>query len=219
MTGGEHRVTRLLVTTAHPQALIYRGPNFGRLLVPEHFARARATAEAGIPWAADNGCYQRLDGPAYRRMLDAIAGLPGCLFVTVPDAVADAGATLERWAEWAPIARATGQPLAFVAQDGLTFDAMPWDEADALFLGGSTEWKLGPVAAGFADEAKRRGLYLHMGRVNTRKRLNYARLLDCDSVDGTGYSRYLRARLAPALAEWVRDPLRRWQYRLMRASA
>ncbi len=202
------------MTTAHPQALKHRGDGFGRLLVPEHHPRARDTAEAGIPWAADNGCYQGLDAVLYRRLLAKIAGLPGGLFVVVPDVVSDAPATLALWHEWKEEVARAGQPLALVAQDGLRSSDVPWDELDALFIGGSTDWKLGPGAAVLADEAKARGKYLHMGRVNGRRRLNYARLIGCDSVDGTGFSRFRDTHLDVAIAEWRHDPLRSHQHRL-----
>lgn len=80
-----------------------------------------------------------------------------------------------------------GLPGAFVGQDGLTLElAEPlWDRFDVFFIGGSTEWKLGPVARELAAEAKARGKHVHMGRVNSGKRVAYARLIGCDSVDGT----------------------------------
>jgi hypothetical protein len=42
---------------------------------------------------------------------------------------------------------------------------VPWDAFDVLFLGGTTDWKLGPAAADLTAEARRRGLVVHMGRV------------------------------------------------------
>jgi hypothetical protein len=56
---------------------------------------------------------------------------------------------------------------------------------DVLFIGGDTEWKLGPVASDLAAQAKRRGKWVHMGRVNSEKRLRYADAIGCDSADGT----------------------------------
>jgi hypothetical protein len=38
-----------------------------------------------------------------------------------------------------------GYPAAFVAQDRWDETATPWDEFDVLFVGGSTEFKLGVV--------------------------------------------------------------------------
>ncbi len=202
------------MTTAHPQALEFAGEGFGRLLVPEHFPRARDTAEAGIPWAADNGCYQGLDAPLYRAMLATIAGLPGCLFVVVPDVVSNSRATGELWREWAPEVAAAGHPLALVAQDGLRSADVPWDELGALFVGGSTEFKLSLAAADLVAEANERGLHTHMGRVNGARRLNYARLIGCDSVDGSGFSRFRDTWLELAIREWRTAPLRSHQHRL-----
>ena len=199
-------MTLILVTTGHPQAVEHAGPGFGRLLVPDHFARAGDTARAGIPWAADNGCFQRLDVRAFGRMLDAITGLPGCLFVAVPDVVGDAAATLRRWQVWSPIVRQTGQPLALVAQDGLRACDVPWDEVGALFVGGTTEWKVGDAAARLVYAAKRRGLHVHMGRVNGRRRFKYAEALGCDSVDGSSFSKWRNTWLPDALC-WHRQPL------------
>jgi hypothetical protein len=205
---------RILVTTAHPQALRHQHPDgFGRLLVPDHFPRARDTAEAGIPWAADNGCYQGLDERRYRRLIATIDGLPGCLFVTVPDVVGDARATRRLWHLWRDVAD-VGQPLALVAQDGLRSSDVPWDEMGALFIGGTTEWKESTEVADLVAEAKERGLHVHMGRVNGRRRLNYARLIGCDSIDGTAFSMFRDTWLPKAIDEWRVEPLRPHQHRL-----
>jgi hypothetical protein len=205
---------RILVTTAHPQALRHQHPDgFGRLLVPDHFPRARDTAEAGIPWAADNGCYQGLDERRYRRLIATIDGLPGCLFVTVPDVVGDARATRRLWHLWRDVAD-VGQPLALVAQDGLRSSDVPWDEMGALFIGGTTEWKESTHVADLVAEAKERGLHVHMGRVNGRRRLNYARLIGCDSIDGTAFSMFRDTWLPKAIDEWRVEPLRPHQHRL-----
>jgi hypothetical protein len=205
---------RILVTTAHPQALRHQHPDgFGRLLVPDHFPRARDTAEAGIPWAADNGCYQGLDERRYRRLIATIDGLPGCLFVTVPDVVGDARATRRLWHLWRDVAD-VGQPLALVAQDGLRSSDVPWDEMGALFIGGTTELKESTHVADLVAEAKERGLHVHMGRVNGRRRLNYARLIGCDSIDGTAFSMFRDTWLPKAIDEWRVEPLRPHQHRL-----
>lgn len=48
-----------------------------------------------------------------------------------------------------------------------------------------TEWKLGEAAARLVAAAKARGLWVHMGRVNSYKRIAYAASIGCDSSDGT----------------------------------
>jgi hypothetical protein len=157
----------------------------------------------GAPWAADNDCFNGLDRGAYVKMLGRLQGIPGCLFVTVPDVVGDAALTLRRFQIWAAAVRYNGYPLAFVAQDGQEALTVPWDEFAVLFIGGTTAWKLGHDAAQLALEAKARGKGLHMGRVNSLSRLRYARALGCDSIDGTGYSRWKHkiARHTPALSQ------------------
>lgn len=141
----------------------------------------------GVTWCADNGAYSdRFDEQKWWAFLtknkeDATT----CLFATAPDVVGDAAATLERSAPWLPQIRALGYPAALVAQDGLEDLTVPWDEFDCLFIGGTTEWKLGAAARQLIAEAKSRGKWVHMGRVNSERRFRYALGLGCDSVDGT----------------------------------
>jgi len=79
---------------------------------------------------------------------------------------------------------------------------VPWDFLDVLFLGGTTAWKLGPAAAGLTAQARRRGLAVHMGRVNSLTRLRYAASIGCHSVDGT-YLAYGPDRNLPVLLRWL----------------
>lgn len=153
------------------------------MLVPLKGNRARSV------WAADNGCFTRPDlytDDGYLRWLEKRRQDPHeCLFATAPDVVGDALATLERSRPMLGRIRAAGYRAALVGQDGMTPDMVPWDEIDALFLGGSTSWKLGDQAAELVAEANARGRWTHMGRVNSEKRVMYARSIGCDSVDGT----------------------------------
>lgn len=149
-----------------------RQPDDGHLLVP------------GAIWAADNGCFnpRRFTIRRWARWLDAQPRT--ALWATVPDVVGDHAATLRRWHRLARFVAEAGFPPAFVAQDGCTPAAIPTDAA-CVFLGGTTEWKLSPAAQAVATEAKRRDLFVHMGRVNSRRRLRIAASWGCDSVDGT----------------------------------
>lgn len=45
-----------------------------------------------------------------------------------------------------------------------------------------------------------------MGRVNSRRRWDYAREIGCDSVDGSSYSKW-RDRWLPTALTWHRDPV------------
>jgi hypothetical protein len=160
----------------------------------------------GVTWMADNGCFSdRFDEGKWWRFLEANAHAAGsCLFAVAPDVVGDAAATIERSLPWLPKIRALGYPAAFVAQDGQESLPVPWDEFDALFIGGSTEWKLGPHARALAAEAKRRGKWVHMGRVNSERRWRYADAIGCDSVDGTFLTRGPDVNL-PRLLAWTRN--------------
>lgn len=123
-------------------------------------------------------------------MLRRIAGLPRCLFVVVPDVVGNAQATLHLFDEWWQEVDESCQPKALVAQDGMEYLDVPWGCFDALFIGGSTAWKLSAASADLCREAKARGKWLHMGRVNSRRRMRDAFEMGCDSVDGSSASRF-----------------------------
>jgi len=177
-------------------------PYLGALLVPGARNSIETVLRSELPWAADNAAFTGFDPAAFCRMLGRIAGSAGCRFVACPDVVADAAATLELFRTWAPAIRALGLPVALVAQDGLDHHPVPWDQLDALFIGGSTDWKLGPAAAALTREAKARGKWTHFGRCNTKKRFRHAYQLGCDSIDGSGFSRWPDQRIPLAL-RWL----------------
>lgn len=108
-----------------------------------------------------------------------------CLFATAPDVVGDAVETLIQSSPWLTPMRELGVPVAYVAQDGCQ-DApglIPWAEFDVLFVGGSTEFKLGSEA--LCREAIERGKRVHIGRVNSYKRMQWAKDCGAESCDGT----------------------------------
>jgi hypothetical protein len=172
---------------------------------------------SGVPWAADSDCYQGLDHHAYFTMLDALqrarvthadgnrraeAWSDLCLFVTVPDVVADPRGTLRGWLRWSEGLRRRGLPIGFVLQDSCESGLMPpWHALDAVFVGGTTDWKLGQAARWVVGEAKARGKWIHMGPVNRLRRIEYARSIGVDSVDGTKYVRWRDRYLDRALAD------------------
>jgi len=161
----------------------------------------------GAVWCADNGCFGKgyPGDEEWFRWLEANSTRAGtCVFAVAPDVVGDAAATLTRSAPWLPRIRELGYPAAFVAQDGLEDLVIPWDTFDVLFIGGSTEWKLGPQARAVVSDAKARGKWVHMGRVNSLKRLRYADAIGCDSADGT-YLTYAPDANLPDILNWVRE--------------
>jgi EAL domain-containing protein (putative c-di-GMP-specific phosphodiesterase class I) len=80
----------------------------------------------------------------------------------------------------------------------------PWATVGAIFIGGTTEWKLGPQARAIILEAKRRGLWVHVGRVNSKQRIEQIYAMGVDSFDGSGWSRWPDTRIPKGL-QWIDD--------------
>lgn len=177
----------------------FNDPRFGALFVP-----GGGNNPATMPdvWAVDNGCFSGLDKAAFMESLERFWKRPGCVFVTAPDVVGDASATLRLFPFWHTVIHGLGYPVALVAQDGLTVKDVPWTQIQALFIGGSTAWKLGSEARTIAAYAKALGKWVHMGRVNSRRRIKYAAQIGCDSIDGSGFSKWSMTRL-PLAQRWL----------------
>lgn len=157
------------------------------------------------PWAADTGCYTQGERFSLTRYLDWLEACEPyqstCLFATAPDVVGDAEATWTRSAPVLPVLRDMGYRAALVAQDGL--QTPEWDTFDALFIGGTTRWKLSEHTRQLVQEAKKRGKWVHMGRVNSLRRLRAAEFMGCDSADGT-YLKHGPDVNLPRVAAWLR---------------
>lgn len=136
-----------------------------------------------MPYALDNGCFTNWDEEAFFDMLYKTKGFHKPLWVCCPDAVADAELTLKRWHQYSKRILDLNFRIAFVIQDGMEPQDVP-DEAYAVFVGGSTDWKLKN-----AERFNRVAPWFHIGRVNTIKRLYWAERIKADSVDGTGFFR------------------------------
>lgn len=158
----------------------------------------------GVTWIADNSVFggKYPGDDVYLAWLGRLPHKERCVFAVAPDVVGDAQATLARSLPMLPRIRAL-VPVAYVAQNGATVDSLPWDDFDVLFVGGDTAWKLGPEARALIAEAKRRGKGTHMGRVNSRGRLQRAADSGCDSADGT-YLTFGPDTNLPKLLGWVR---------------
>lgn len=159
----------------------------------------------GEVWAADNGCFspgRAWYADRWLAWLERQRPLAGaCLFAAVPDRVGDHRATLRRWGYFSDAVRALGFAPAFVGQDGQTVAQTPWDELGALFIGGTTAWKLSEEPRRLADEALARGLWVHVGRVNSGKRFR-AWAPHAHSCDGSFLS-FAPAGNVPRLVRWL----------------
>lgn len=194
-----HLPMLLLVSGATTTVERLKGhPNLGHLVSPRSRNSTDWFRRTGMPFAADNGAFSGFDAPAFLAMLDRITGTD-CHFVVCPDVVGNARETLGLFGQWRESIAARQLPVAYVAQDGQEDNPVPWDEMDCLFIGGSTEFKLGKTAESLTREAKARGRQTHMDRVNTAGRLRLAHAWGCSSVDGTGFSWFPEVKIPPAL--------------------
>jgi|SRR5262245_205641 len=145
------------------------------------------------PFAIDNGAFAGFNREGFESLLKREAHRRHlCRFVAVPDVVASARRTLEVFDRW--YERIGQWPLALVAQDGQEDLPIPWELIKAIFIGGSTEWKLSFHAQTVIKAAQALGKWTHAGRVNTPARFEYFEKLGVDSIDGTGLSRYTHMR-------------------------
>tara|TARA_R110000868_G_scaffold72223_4_gene210791 strand:- start:1930 stop:11712 length:9783 start_codon:yes stop_codon:yes gene_type:complete len=150
--------------------------------------------------AIDNGVFsksQPFDAGKFRDLIESVASKPEqaakVRFVVAPDVVGDAKATLAKFKPWADEIHKLGLPVAFAAQDGIEHmaDKIPWDDMDVLFIGGSTDWKIGEGTGAewsrMLREAKKRGVEVHVGRVNSMRRMEISDYgMGASSADGTG---------------------------------
>lgn len=164
-------------------------------------------ADDGWDCIADNGCFSGkwTHDHWFRWLLDQPRSIR---FAVAPDVFDPSGGpchaeTLDKWRTYGPLIDRHGFTAAFVCQVGATTDNLP-DDAPVLFLGGTTEWKLGPHASAITAQAKVQGRWVHMGRVNSLKRFRAARAMGCDSADGT-YLTYGPDVNLPRLLSWLDD--------------
>lgn len=163
-------------------------------------------------WAADNGAFGGFDPDKFRTMLDRIAAAPvKPQFVAVPDVVGDFQRTGDLYRKWHRELVDRGIKRAYVLQNGIEEHppefGPPWNSLDALFIGGDTAFKLGPWVECCVHWARRAGIWVHMGRVNSVRRLDYARKIGCNSCDGSGMARFPRRVLEPMLHSLNREQL------------
>lgn len=175
-------------------------PWLGRLIQPRNGNDIGELATCGLDYGADNDALQGVNPAALLTLWRELAETktPRLRFVTAPDAVeltptgprGDWGGTLWLWRCWRRTLADLALPAAIVAQDGATVDTVPWGEIDALFVGGSTAWKLSRSAALLIRAAAVRGKWVHVGRVNSMRRLQHFDPLPVNSFDGGQFSMF-----------------------------
>lgn len=140
-----------------------------------------------LRWCLDSGGYTKpfVEESWKKRVSEYSKYIPTCDFVVVPDVVYNYKETLERFHKYNSFVKGEGFPSAFVSQDGIRIEEIPFSEFDVLFIGGSNEHKLGEEGRKIINYAKFIGKRIHVGRVNSLKRIKI--FSDCDSWDGTHF--------------------------------
>ena len=157
------------------------GRRLGCIITPDQY-NANFPDEWDV--IADNGCFS--GRWTHDRWLRWLMDQPRSIrFVVAPDVYHPDGRpahieTLDRWRTYGPLIERLGFTPAFVCQVGANAATVP--DAPVMFLGGTTEWKLGWAAWEIAHLP---GTWTHMGRVNSLRRLRAADAMGCDSADGT----------------------------------
>lgn len=196
----------MIYLSGHIHDSLYGVQSLGFMMTP-HMGN-RPNLECTL-WGADTGCFKNPDSFVLSEYLSWLMEWPArtMMFATAPDRLADHKATLEVSLPVLEILRPLKIGAAFVAQNGAEPSTVPWREFDCLFLGGAIEngkeWKESRHAERLAREARSRGKWVHMGRVNSRRRIQIARDFGCGSVDGT-YLKHGRDILRPNLEWWLK---------------
>lgn len=161
----------------------------------------------GMRYAIDNGAWaahcsgQPWNPDAFLRTVYQLGA--DADFLVLPDVVGVGPVSLKRSRTWLPFLLGYTRRLLIPVQDGLEpKDVSPLvGENIGIFVGGTTEWKLKTLGL-WGLFAHRTGCYLHVGRVNTQRRIARCHAAGAQSFDGTSVSRY--AKTLPEL-----DPARR----------
>ena len=180
------------------------------LMSPDTLARcAGKTAPrwadgTAAPYALDNGawgCFQRgepFDSDSFLWAYERVS--EGADWIVAPDIVGKGQESLRLTKQWLP--RLNHPRVLIAVQDGMKpqdIDDIMDEDSRGLFIGGSTEWKLKSLPM-WGHYAQRRGLYMHVARVNTIGRLQTCRHFKADSIDGSSATRFaVNAAILPSV--------------------
>lgn len=154
-------------------------------------------------WAADNGRYaapERYTDAGYFYWLQRQPRQYN-IFATAPDVLGDHAATVAMSTPVFSGIVACGFRSAFVAQDGWEEHTTPWNQFVCLFIGGTDEFKLGRGLEAARIGREKYNKWVHMGRVNSFKRLKLAQEHGCWSADGT-FLKYAPENNIPRMLNW-----------------
>ncbi|APA90252.1 hypothetical protein BJG93_34635 (plasmid) [Paraburkholderia sprentiae WSM5005] len=151
----------------------------------------------GMPYALDNGAWtayqqgQPFDEGSFLRAVDLVG--ERAEWIVLPDVVQGGMASLEFSLAWKERLRGIPTKVLIAVQDGVQLEDVAHELSPAvgIFIGGSTEWKEATAGA-WGSLARRRNCHLHVGRVNTVRRIKICAAAGANSIDGTSVSRYAK---------------------------
>lgn len=175
-----------------------------RLLV----SAAACLRNEGFPYALDNGAWSAFtqgrpfDFPAFEKALRKMGG--GADWTVLPDIVAGGPASLELSLKWMRRVLDESPRALLAVQDGIGPDDVRGflGSRVGLFVGGSTDWKLKTLAE-WCRLGASIGCWVHVGRVNTVRRIHRCGIAGATSFDGTSASRF--AKTVPKLTNATRQ--------------
>ena len=146
-------------------------------------------------WCLDNGAWTAHQAGAewnadlFTKLCNKLG--KGAQFVVVPDIVGGGLDSLQLSLSWLPRLKHVAQRRLIAVQDGMApDDVRPYlNERVGVFVGGTTDWKINTMRA-WGNLAKETNAYLHIGRVNTQRRIRLCKDCGADSFDGSGVSRF-----------------------------
>lgn len=192
---------------------------FRLLAAPAHLGRYRSV-EPPFGFALDNGawtCHQQgtpFDEVGFLRTVEDLHASAD--WIVLPDIVAGGMASLDFSLSWLDRLRGTLAPLYLAVQDGMTpadlGSLFPHRQIGGLFVGGTTAWKVSSLPL-WGDFCRVRGLALHVGRVNSARRIDACRQAGATSADGTSATLYsvTAAPLAAAAGDPAPGSLFAWE--------
>jgi hypothetical protein len=175
-----------------------------RLLV----SAAGSLRNEGFPYALDNGAWSAFtqgrpfDVPAFVKALRKMGAAAD--WTVIPDVVAGGAASLELSLKWMRQVLDETPRALLAVQDGISVADVKGflGSRVGLFVGGSTEWKLATMED-WATLGREVGCWVHVGRVNSRRRISRCSAAGVTSFDGTSASRF--AKSLPRLDSAVRQ--------------
>lgn len=164
----------------------------------------------GFPYALDNGAwtdFQRgrdFDNEKFRRLVDEFGSHAD--WIIAPDIVAGGVRSLRLSMLWLPHLLLRCRLVLIAVQDGMTpadLAAIVMPKRIGIFLGGSTDWKVANMRC-WGEFCAEHGVYYHVGRVNSVKRIALACFAGADSIDGTSATRFAVTlpKLSYAARQW-----------------